>query len=210
MTALAATRQPIASEGLRTRDEALAHVADKVLSGGRLDLNDGMVLYETRDLPGLMRLADVVRRQKVGDKAYFVHSLRLSQTNICYVGCTFCGFQRRFGEEGVWDYDLPQVWEYVDQFWHPELTEIHISSGHHPKRQWDYYLDLVRGLLGQLGVAQQGACLVDLTLEPSVLTVDPDHLFELGMSLGRFAVALRVGQQLRVRQAALQRVQLLA
>ncbi|HZW98418.1 MAG TPA: aminofutalosine synthase MqnE [Trueperaceae bacterium] len=146
MTALAATRQPIASEGLRTRDEALARVADKVLSGGRLDLNDGMVLYETRDLPGLMRLADHVRSEKVGDKAYYVHSLRLSQTNICYVGCTFCGFQRRFGEEGVWDYDLPQVWEFVDKYHHPDLTEIHISSGHHPKREWQYYLDLVQGL----------------------------------------------------------------
>ena len=146
MTALAATRQPIASDGLRTRDEALARVADKVLSGGRLGLDDGMVLYATRDLPGLMRLADHVRSEKVGDKAYYVHSLRLSQTNICYVGCTFCGFQRRFGEEGVWDYDLPQVWEFVDKYYHPDLTEIHISSGHHPKREWQYYLDLVQGL----------------------------------------------------------------
>ncbi len=146
MTALAAPRQPIASEGLRTRDDALARVADKVLSGGRLDLRDGMVLYATRDLPGLMRLADHVRSAKVGDKAYYVHSLRLSQTNICYVGCTFCGFQRRFGEEGVWDYDLPQVWEFVDGYYHPDLTEIHISSGHHPKREWQYYLDLVEGL----------------------------------------------------------------
>lgn len=146
MTALAATRTPIASEGLKTRDEALARVADKVLSGGRLDLQDGMVLYATRDLPGLMRLADHVRSEKVGDKAYYVHSLRLSQTNICYVGCTFCGFQRKFGEEGVWDYDLPQVWEFVDRYYHPDLTEIHISSGHHPKREWQYYLDLVQGL----------------------------------------------------------------
>ncbi|HEX7000112.1 MAG TPA: radical SAM protein, partial [Trueperaceae bacterium] len=146
MTALAATRTPIASAGLKTRDEALARVADKVLSGGRLDLQDGMVLYATRDLPGLMRLADHVRSEKVGDKAYYVHSLRLSQTNICYVGCTFCGFQRKFGEEGVWDYDLPQVWEFVDRYYHPDLTEIHISSGHHPKREWQYYLDLVQGL----------------------------------------------------------------
>lgn len=128
------------------RDPALEPIKDKVLEGKRLTLEDGVTLFKTPDLPGLMRLADAVRRQKVGPKAYFVHSLRLSQTNICYVGCTFCGFQRKFGEDGVWDYDLPQVWEYVDQFWHPELTEIHISSGHHPKRQWDYYLDLVRGL----------------------------------------------------------------
>ncbi|MFA7461357.1 MAG: hypothetical protein WCY60_10190, partial [Trueperaceae bacterium] len=73
------------------RDPALEPLRDKVLEGKRLTLEDGMVLFNTPDLPGLMRLADVVRRQKVGEKAYFVHSLRLSQTNICYVGCTFCG-----------------------------------------------------------------------------------------------------------------------
>ncbi len=143
-----------AGSDLILRDKALHRIADAVLAGRRLGLEDGLVLYTTRDVPGLMRLADIVRRRKVGDKAYFVHSLRLSQTNICYVGCTFCGFQRKFGEDGVWDYDLPQVWEYVDRFWHPDLTEIHISSGHHPKRPWDYYLDLVRGLTERYPGAQ--------------------------------------------------------
>ncbi|HRQ11067.1 MAG TPA: radical SAM protein, partial [Trueperaceae bacterium] len=136
------------------RDPALERIHDIVLSGGRLGMEDGLALYRTRDVPGLMRLADLVRRRKVGEKAYFVHSLRLSQTNVCYVGCTFCGFQRKLGEEGVWDYDLPQVWEYVDRFWHPDLTEIHISSGHHPKRPWDYYLDLVSGLTERYPGAQ--------------------------------------------------------
>lgn len=143
-----------AGSDLILRDKALHRIADAVLAGRRLGLEDGLVLYTTRDVPGLMRLADIVRRRKVGDKAYFVHSLRLSQTNICYVGCTFCGFQRKFGEDGVWDYDLPQVWEYVDRFWHPDLTEIHISSGHHPKRPWVYYLDLVRGLTERYPGAQ--------------------------------------------------------
>jgi aminodeoxyfutalosine synthase len=128
------------------RDRALEPIADKLLDGRRLDFEDGMALYRTADLPTLARLADIVRERKVGRKAYYVHSLRLSQTNVCYVGCTFCGFQRKLGEEGVWDYDLDQVWEYVDSHWHPDLTEIHISSGHHPKRDWQYYLDLVSGL----------------------------------------------------------------
>ncbi len=140
--------------GLRFRDPALERVADAVRSGGRLGMAEGLTLFSTPDVPGLMRLADEVRREKVGDKAYYVHSLRLSQTNICYVGCTFCGFQRKFGEDGVWDYDLPQVWEFVDKHWHPELTEIHISSGHHPKREWQYYLDLVRGLTDRYPGAQ--------------------------------------------------------
>jgi aminodeoxyfutalosine synthase len=136
----------VSPSDLLIRDRALEPVAEKVLAGGRLGLEDGMTLYRTHDLPALARLADIVRERKVGAKAYYVHSLRLSQTNVCYVGCTFCGFQRKLGEEGVWDYDLEQVWEYVDNHWHPDLTEIHISSGHHPKRDWQYYLDLVRGL----------------------------------------------------------------
>jgi aminodeoxyfutalosine synthase len=139
---------------VRVRDPRLQPIADKVLSGERLTFEDGRVLYRTPDLPAVMRLADVVRERKVGDKAYFVHSLRLSQTNVCYVGCTFCGFAKRFGEDGVWDYDLADVWAYVDQHWHPDLTEIHIASGHHPKRSFDYYLDLVRGLTERYPGAQ--------------------------------------------------------
>jgi len=131
---------------VRVRDPELRQVADKVLEGKRLTFDEGMVLYRTRDLPAVLRLADVVRERRVGPKAYFVHSLRLSQTNVCYVGCTFCGFAKHFGEDGVWDYDLEDVWAYVDRHWHPDLTEVHIASGHHPKRSWDYYLDLVRGL----------------------------------------------------------------
>jgi aminodeoxyfutalosine synthase len=131
---------------VRVRDPALAPIRDTVLAGGRISFEQGMTLYRSRDLPAVLHLADVVRERMVGPKAYFVHSLRLSQTNVCYVGCTFCGFAKRLGEDGVWDYDLEDVWAYVDRHYHPELTEIHIASGHHPKRDWQYYLDLVRGL----------------------------------------------------------------
>jgi aminodeoxyfutalosine synthase len=142
---MSATAAPPTAE-VRVRDPELRPIADKVLEGRRLSFDEGMVLYRTRDLPAVLRLADIVRERRVGSKAYFVHSLRLSQTNVCYVGCTFCGFAKHFGEDGVWDYDLEDVWAYVDRHHHPELTEIHIASGHHPKRSWDYYLDLVRGL----------------------------------------------------------------
>ncbi len=127
-------------------DPKLEPIADKVLEGRRLTLEDGMTLFATRDVAAVARMADLVRERRVGDKAYFVHSLRLSQTNVCYVGCTFCGFQRKLDEEGVWDMELDDVWEYVDRHHHPDLTEIHITAGHHPTRPWSYYLDLVSGL----------------------------------------------------------------
>lgn len=133
-------------EALHISDPALEPIADKVLGGERLNFAEGMTLFRSPDFTTVAQLADIVRARKVGDKAYYVHSLRLSQTNVCYVGCTFCGFQRKFGEDGVWDYDLEDVWNFVDSHYHPGLTEIHIASGHHPKREWQYYLDLVHGL----------------------------------------------------------------
>jgi aminodeoxyfutalosine synthase len=131
---------------VRVRDPQLRPIADKVLAGDRLSFGDGQVLYRTPDLPAVMRLADVVRERKVGAKAYFVHSLRLSQTNVCYVGLHLlrvrqaprrrgCVGLRPRGRVGVRRPALA-----------PRPHRVHIASGHHPKRPWDYYLDLVRGL----------------------------------------------------------------
>ncbi len=128
------------------RDPNLIPVSQKIAAGERLSFQEGLLLYHTRDLPTLMRFANQVRLQKHGDHTYFVHSLRFSQTNICYVGCTFCAFQRKFGEEGAWDWEVDEAIDWVRSKYQPGLTEIHISSGHHPKKPFDYYLELVSAL----------------------------------------------------------------
>ncbi|WP_457628423.1 aminofutalosine synthase MqnE [Oceanithermus sp.] len=131
---------------IKVLDPALARIAEKVEAGERLSFEEGLALYRTRDLNALMRLADLVRRRKHDDHTYFVHSLRFSQTNICYVGCTFCAFAKRFGEEGAWDWSVEESVAWVRERYEPGLTEIHISSGHHPRRPFDYYLELVAAL----------------------------------------------------------------
>ncbi|WP_034338829.1 aminofutalosine synthase MqnE [Deinococcus misasensis] len=128
------------------RDPELIPIAEKVEEGQRLSFEEGLKLYHTPDLNTLARLANLVRERKFGDKTYYVHSLRLSQTNICYVGCTFCGFAAHMNEERAWDWDIEDVLKFVRDRYQPGLTEIHISSGHHPKKPWSYYLELVRAL----------------------------------------------------------------
>ncbi|ADR36763.1 Radical SAM domain protein [Oceanithermus profundus DSM 14977] len=127
-------------------DPALEPIAAKVAAGERLSFDEGLALYKTRDLNTLMRLADHVRRKKHGDRTYFVHSLRFSQTNICYVGCPFCAFAKRFGEEGAWDWSVEESVAWVQERYEPGLTEIHIASGHHPRKPFGYYLELVAAL----------------------------------------------------------------
>jgi aminodeoxyfutalosine synthase len=127
-------------------DPKLHAIADKVQAGERLSFTDGMTLYHTPDINGLMQLANAVRERKNGHKTYFVHSLRLEFTNICYVGCTFCAFAAHKNEERAWDYDVDAVVAKVKEKWEPGLVELHMSSGHHPTRPWSFYPEMVRAL----------------------------------------------------------------
>lgn len=128
------------------RDQALAPLVEKVEAGERLSFEEGMRLYHTRDLNALMRLANQTKERLHGDKVYFVHSMRLEFTNICYVGCTFCAFAARKGEERAWDYSPEEVVEQVRRRYLPGITELHMSSGHHPNRPWAFYPQMVRQL----------------------------------------------------------------
>lgn len=128
------------------RDQSLAPIVDKVEAGERLSFDEGMRLYHTRDLNALMRLANRTKERLHGDKVYFVHSMRLEFTNICYVGCTFCAFAARKGEERAWDYSPEEVAAQVRRRYLPGITELHMSSGHHPNHPWDYYPEMVRQL----------------------------------------------------------------
>ncbi|MPY68201.1 aminofutalosine synthase MqnE [Deinococcus sp. SDU3-2] len=128
------------------RDQSLATVVEKVEAGERLSFDEGLRLYHTRDLNALMRLANLQKERLHGDKVYFVHSMRLEFTNICYVGCTFCAFAARKGEERAWDYSPEEVAAQVRRRYLPGITELHMSSGHHPNHPWDYYPEMVRQL----------------------------------------------------------------
>ena len=58
------------------RDPGLAPIVEKVEAGQRLTFEEGMQLFETRDLNALMRLANLRKEKLHGDKVFFVHSMR--------------------------------------------------------------------------------------------------------------------------------------
>lgn len=128
------------------RDSSLAGIVEKVNAGQRLSFAEGMQLFHTSDLNTLMRLANVRKQQMHGNKVFFVHSMRLEFTNICYVGCTFCAFAAHFKEERAWDYDPDEVVAQVERRYLPGITELHMSSGHHPRHKWEFYPEMVRKL----------------------------------------------------------------
>ena len=129
----------IASAGLRD-------VADKLDGGIRLDLDDGIRLFEAPDLLAVGWLANREREKRHGGRTFFNHNIRLEATNVCVASCLFCAFARlQPGDDGAYTMSLEQAWNKLRERADQPLTEVHVVNGLHPDLPWDYYLEMLRG-----------------------------------------------------------------
>jgi aminodeoxyfutalosine synthase len=131
---------------LKFADPALRPIADKILSDQELSQADGEVLYHSRDIHGIGRLANHVRTRLHGDKAYFNRNRHINYTNVCALSCKFCSFYRKRGEEGAYEMPVEQVVATARKAADAGATEVHIVGGLHPWLKFDYYLDMLRGV----------------------------------------------------------------
>ncbi len=129
-------------------DPRLESIAEKVVAGERLTPEDGVVLFETKDLLAVGALADLVNRRKNGDRVFFVANQHINPTNVCILRatCTFCSYARRPKEEGAYTMSLEEAWGEAAVVRDTPIREFHIVGGLHPKLRVSYYEDLIRGL----------------------------------------------------------------
>lgn len=132
----------------RFRDPALRPIAEKVLSGTRLDPADGLALYGTSDILSLGELAAFANERKNGDRVFFSANQHINPTNVCVLRntCTFCSFARMPKEEGAYTRSLEEVYHEAEQARGGPTREFHIVGGLHPKLRLSYYTDMIRGL----------------------------------------------------------------
>jgi aminodeoxyfutalosine synthase len=126
----------------------LQSIREKVEANERLDLEDGLALFESDDLLELAELADLARRVRGGsDEVYFIQNLYLNQTNVCRVKCKFCAFARTEKQDGAYTLSIDELIE--DALQQRELsgfTEIHMVNGESPHVTFDWYVETVRRL----------------------------------------------------------------
>ena len=127
---------------MRFFDRRLESVWEKVQQGEQLDRRDGLALFETDDLLGLGRMADHAKSEREGERVYFVLNRYISPTNICVLSCSFCGFARKKGEAGAFEYTVEDIVGMVSD----EVREVHIVGGHHPDWPFEYYERVIAGL----------------------------------------------------------------
>ena len=124
----------------------LRDVADKLDAGVRLELDDGVRLFECPDLLAIGWLANRERERRHGAQTFFNHNIRLEATNVCVASCLFCAFARlQPGDDGAYTMTLEQAWDKLRVRADQPLTEVHVVNGLHPDLPWDYYLELLSG-----------------------------------------------------------------
>jgi aminodeoxyfutalosine synthase len=130
----------------RLRDARLVEISDKVASGERLSLADGVRLFESPDLLAVGWLANREREKRHGARTYYNYNIRIEATNVCVATCLFCSFSRlRPGDPGSYTLSLEEAWGKLRQRAHQPLTEVHVVNGLHPDLPFDYYKELLRG-----------------------------------------------------------------
>lgn len=127
-------------------DPAIESIRAKVLAGQRLSLDDGRVLYETKDIWSVLDLANIVRNRMHPGVAYYNINRHLNYSNVCALSCKFCEFARKQGDDGEYTRDLDYIKEQGQKAVQSGATEFHIVGGLNPYLPFEYYTDMLKAL----------------------------------------------------------------
>jgi FO synthase len=101
---------------------------------------------ETRPeaIEDLRQAADELRAELAGDEVTFVVNRNINISNVCVVGCAFCGFGQGRRSPDAYEHERAEFARRVDEAVEYGATEICIQSGIHPDWTLDTYVDWLR------------------------------------------------------------------
>ena len=105
---------------------------EKLENNERLSYEDGVALYEL-DLFTLGHYANMRRRARHGNKAFFNINRHINPTNICKDICKFCAFSANRKNPNPYTMSHEEILSILDDsVTNRGITEVHIVSAHNP------------------------------------------------------------------------------
>ncbi len=123
----------------------------RALDGEELTSAEGLSLYTAQgdDLRAAIKCADLARAEDVGDEVTYVVNRNINFTNICFVGCQFCGFKRQRWESDAYDHSDETILAKVGDAVARGATEICMQGGINPDMPAFKYRDLLVTIKGR-------------------------------------------------------------
>ncbi|HVB85554.1 MAG TPA: 5-amino-6-(D-ribitylamino)uracil--L-tyrosine 4-hydroxyphenyl transferase CofH [Candidatus Dormibacteraeota bacterium] len=145
-------REITAEQALKTASPAVGKILERSLAGKDLDARDGLTLscVTGEDLVAVIKIADELRRRAVGDQVTYVVNRNLNFTNVCVVGCAFCGFGRGARSADAFFHSTESLVARAKEAVERGSTEVCIQGGLPRDLNGAYYADLLRAIKSRL------------------------------------------------------------
>lgn len=139
-------------ESLRAASPPIRGVLESALCGEELDFNDGIQLTaaDGPDLLALVNVADELRRRVAGDAITYVVNRNMNFTNICIIGCSFCGFSRKPDDTDAYFHSHQTLIGKARAAQTRGATEVCIQGGLPKDLDGFYYRDLLKAITSEL------------------------------------------------------------
>jgi len=127
---------------------AVAECLQACRAGQELSFEQGLLLAnaDESDLQALVAFADTLRREAVGDAITYVVNRNINFTNVCFVGCSFCGFGKGPGAPDAYSLSAEDVVRKAREAWDLGATEVCIQGGLPRDLNGFFYRDILRAI----------------------------------------------------------------
>src|SRR6266704_214620 len=126
---------------------AVQAILDKAIRGERLSFDEGVKLFEVRDLAALGRAADAVCR-RLHPEPYRTYNIdrNINYTNICAAVCDFCAFYRKSSDADAYVLPREEIYRKIEETIALGGDQTLMQGGMHPSLKLEWYEDLLRDL----------------------------------------------------------------
>jgi FO synthase len=127
---------------------AVLKCLEAIRAGDELTFDQGLLLANAQgdDLQALVTFADTLRRETVGDAITYVVNRNINFTNVCFVGCSFCGFGKGPGAPDAYSLSPDDVVRKAREAWDTGATEVCIQGGLPRDLDGFFYRDILRAI----------------------------------------------------------------
>ena len=137
---------------LKNIDPVVADTLSQALDSKNISVRQAVELLLTTGTEMIMTtmVADILRKNKVGDNVTFVINRNINFTNVCIKRCGFCAYSRDFRNEEGYFLPISEVVRRAVEAWNLGATEICIQAGLPPKMDGLLYVDICRAIKKEL------------------------------------------------------------